>query len=67
MSPRKTRVKHKEELDYVLNTIFDLEETYPMQLILRGLGRLTSMELLLGMTNENLMGFKYIKEEEKSL
>ena len=65
MSPRKTRVKRKEELDYVLNTIFDLEETHPMQLILRGPGRVTSVESLLGMTNENLMSFKYIKEEEK--
>ena len=65
MSPRKTRVKRKEELDYVLNTIFDLEETHPMQLILRGPGRVTSVESLLGMTNENLMSFKYIEEEGK--
>ena len=65
MSPRKTRVKCKEKLNYVLNTIFDLEETHPMQLILRDSGRVTSVELLLGITNENLMSFKYIKEEEK--
>ena len=65
MSFRKTRVKCKEELNYVLNTIFDLEETHHMQLILRDSGRVTSVELLLGITNENLMSFKYIKEEEK--
>ena len=28
MSARKTRAKHLEELDYVLNTVLDLEDTH---------------------------------------
>ena len=52
----------------MLNTIFSLEETPPMQLILKGPSRVTSAESLLGMSNENLMSFKYIpKEEEEPL
>ena len=67
MSGRKTRIKLKQELDCVLNTIFQLEEDHPMQLIIRGPGRVTDVESLLGMDNENLMSFKHIKEGEKSL
>ena len=36
-----------------------------MQLILRGPRRVTDMELLLEMTNENLISFKYISKEEE--
>ena len=46
---------------------FDLEEIYLMQLILRGPNRVTSMELLLEMTKENLIDFKYILKKEKNL
>ena len=28
MSARKTRAKYREELDYILNTAFDLEASY---------------------------------------
>ena len=49
MTGRKTRLKKKQELDYVLNNIFQLEEDHPMQLILRGPGRVTDAEAILGM------------------
>ena len=67
MTGRKTRLKKKQELDYVLNTIFQLDEDHPMQLIIRGPGRVTDVETLLGMDNENLMSFKYFKEGKRSL
>ena len=63
MSTRKTRNKHQEELDHILNNIFDLEDTHPMQLILRGPGRINNVEALLGMAPDKLMSFKYIPKE----
>ena len=63
MSARKTRAKRQEELDYVLNTIFDLEDTHPMQLILRGPARVTSVESLLGIGKDNLMSLKHTPKE----
>ena len=36
-----------------------------MQIILRGPGRITDVETILGMDKDNLMGFKCFKEGEK--
>ena len=55
MSVRKTRAKHLEELDYILNTVLDLEDNHVIQLIIRGPARITSIELLLAITKEDLI------------
>ena len=65
MTGTKTRLKKKQELDYILNNIFQLEEDHPMQLILRGSGRVTDVETILDMDKESLMSFKHFKEGEK--
>jgi hypothetical protein len=62
---RKTRAKHLEELDYILNTVLDLEDNHMMQLIIRGTTRITSVELLLAISKEDLMKHKYIPLKEE--
>ena len=58
MSVRKTRAKHLEELDYVLNIVLDLEDNHVMQLIIRSSTRITSIKLLIVISKEDLIKFK---------
>ena len=67
MTGTKTRLKKKQELDCVLNDVFQLEEDNIMQLILRGPGRITSVETLLGTNGEDLMSFKHVNKENEPL
>ena len=60
MSMRKTRAKCLEELDYILNTVLDLEDNYVIQLIIGDPARITSIELLLAISKEDLIKYKYI-------
>ena len=50
MNMRKTRAKYQEKLDYVLNTAFVLEASYVTQFIIRGLAKVTSIKLLIGIS-----------------
>ena len=58
MSARKTRAKNLEELDYIFNTLLDLEDNNTIQLIIRGL--VTSVELLLAISKEDLIKYEYV-------
>ena len=58
MSIRKTRTKCLEELDYILNTVLNLEDNHVMQLIIRSSTRITSIKLLLVISKEDLIKFK---------
>ena len=57
---RKTRAKYLEELDCVLNTVLDLENNHVIQLIIRGSTRITSVELLLAISEEDLIKYEYV-------
>ena len=65
MSVRKTRAKHLEELDYVLNIVLNLEDNHVIQLIIRGPAKITSVELLLVISKEDLMKFEHIPSKWK--
>ena len=58
MSIRKTRAKCLEELDYILNTVLDLEDNHVMQLIIKSSARITSVKLLLVISKEDLIKCK---------
>ena len=60
MSMRKTRAKKQEELDDVLTDVLDLDIDSIVQKVLRGLARVTSVEMLLGMSRDDLLSFKYV-------
>ena len=59
MSMRKARAKKLQELDYVLTEVLDLDKDNIMQLILKGPARINSVEMLLRMSREDLLGFDY--------
>ena len=62
---RKTRAKYLEELDYVLNVVLDLENNHVIQLIIRGSTRITSIELLLVISKEDLMKHECVSLKEE--
>ena len=51
MTSQKTRAKKTQELDHVLNVVLNLEKNHIIQLVLRGLARIISVEMLLGLSN----------------
>ena len=59
MSARKTRAKKLQELDYVLTNVLDLDKGNIVQLILKELARVNSIEMLLGMSREDLLSFEH--------
>ena len=61
---RKTRLRKKQELDFVLNEVFQKEDDDLMQVILRGPGRITDVESIIGMDPSELLSLKYFKEGE---
>ena len=63
MSVRKTRAKYLEELGYILNTVLGLENNHVTQLIIKGLARITSIELLLSISKEDLIKREYISSK----
>ena len=59
MSSRKTRAKRLQELDYALTEVLDLDKDNIVRLVLKGLARANSVEMLLGMSREDLLSFEH--------
>ena len=59
---RKTRLRKKQELDFVLNEVFQKEADDLMQVILRGPGRITDVKSIIAMDPSDLLSLKYFKE-----
>ena len=62
---RKTTAKCLEELDYILNEVLGLEDNHMIKLIIRGPTRITSIELLLAISKEDLMKHEHISSKEE--
>ena len=58
ITSQKTKAKKSQELNHVLNVVLNLEKDHIIQLILRGPARVISVEILLGLSKEDLLSFE---------